>query len=390
MALQINQYPIERPKVGTDDFLDIDYWDGTQFRSAKIKAENVAKLEKLLDVSTLDSINIQNTQAEFLVKCDDGLYRNAEPSEWWHLMMQSGLKPTTPNIVNHNFDSIAVTSIGSWASLSAEGLPYTKISNSFGTQTFGEPLRMMNFGSAYVVLYANQNSNFVEVDNIFMQGWGGKVFIYGVQYSLLATNLVAISQITLNSQLMQVQAPNLKYLGSISATNTGNILDFPSVEYLNNVYVNGSVASVDFTNLRVARSFTLNSQSPTSFSLPNLEAIWNFAIKGCAYQSLSLPNLIYAENISITQNPQLTTIDISNLRVYYSTYIAFQFNALTQQSVDNILVTFANMDGQSSQYPLYFGNASFNINGGANSAPSQVGLNAIAILQSRGCSVATN
>lgn len=43
MGLQINQYPIERTELGADDFLDIDYWDGTQYRSAKIKGGAISK-----------------------------------------------------------------------------------------------------------------------------------------------------------------------------------------------------------------------------------------------------------------------------------------------------------------------------------------------------------
>jgi len=43
MGLQINQYPIERTELGADDFLDIDYWDGTQYRTAKIKGGAIGK-----------------------------------------------------------------------------------------------------------------------------------------------------------------------------------------------------------------------------------------------------------------------------------------------------------------------------------------------------------
>jgi hypothetical protein len=65
-------------------------------------------------------------------------------------------------------------------------------------------------------------------------------------------------------------------------------------------------------------------------------------------------------------------------------------NAFSQQTVDDILVMLANMDGQSAQYPYYFENAVIQLNGGTNQPPSAVGLNAISILTSRGCSVSTN
>lgn len=390
MGLQINQYPIERPKVGANDFLDIDYWDGTQYRSAKIKAENVAKLEKLLDISTLDSINFENSQAEFLVKCDDGLYRNAEPSEWWHLMMQSGLISTTPNIVDHNYDSFTISTSGNWSNVYGNGLPYTEITNAFGTQTFGEPMRMMDFGFSYTQLYANPNSNFVEVDNIYMCGWTSDQYIYGNQYKVVAPNLVAMSGFQFNFLLNQLVAPNLKYIGSIQVGNQNNIIDLPNLEYANNIYAYQECAVFNLPSLRVIQNMAVYSHNQSTYNLPSLETTDGINMSSNQFVSIDFPSLVYCRNFSISDNPNLTTINFPNLRVATSNFMGFHNNALSQQAVDTILVTFANMDGQSAQYPHYFGFATILLNGGSNSAPSQVGLDAIAILQQRNCSVATN
>jgi uncharacterized protein (TIGR02145 family) len=43
-GIKIHQYSLERVVLGDDDFFDIDYWDGTKFRSAKIKGSTIKSL----------------------------------------------------------------------------------------------------------------------------------------------------------------------------------------------------------------------------------------------------------------------------------------------------------------------------------------------------------
>ena len=39
--IKIHEYPLERLSFGDDDYYDVDYWDGTQYQSAKIKGSAI-------------------------------------------------------------------------------------------------------------------------------------------------------------------------------------------------------------------------------------------------------------------------------------------------------------------------------------------------------------
>jgi len=359
-----------------------------------IKTINGASVLGSGDIVTLQPsqtpVNFQNDEATFLVKCDDGLYRNANPSEWWHLMMQSGLLSTTPNIVNHNFDMISIRTSGNWLNVYGQGMPYTRIINSSGIQTFGEPLRMINFGSCFVRLKGNVTSDFVEVDNVYMCGWGSEMLQYYDQYTIYAPNLIAITNIQFDSFLTQVNAPNLKYIGNINVGSSNNVFDFPSVEYINSLELNSQIASLNLSSLKMVNQLSVYSQQSTVFGFGNLQAVDNMNFYNNQFNTLLLPSLKYVNSLNISYNSQLTTVDFPNLSVINETYVSLSNNAFSQQTVDNILVMLANMDGQSAQYPYYFENAFIQLDGGTNQPPSAVGLNAISILTSRGCSVSTN
>lgn len=358
-----------------------------------IKTINGASVLGSGDIVTLQPsqtpVNFQNDEATFLVKCDDGLYRNANPSEWWHLMMQSGLLSTTPNIVNHNFDMISIRTSG-WSNVNGQGMPYTRIINSSGIQTFGEPLRMINFGSCFVRLKGNGTSDFVEVDNVYMCGWGSEMLQYYDQYTIYAPNLIAITNIQFDSFLTQVNAPNLKYIGYINAGSSNTVFDFPSVEYINFLELNSQTASLNLSSLKMVNQLSVYSQQSTVFGFGNLQVVDNMQFYNNQFNTLLLPSLKYVNSLNISYNSQLTTVDFPNLSVINETYVSLSNNAFSQQTVDNILVMLANMDGQSAQYPYYFENAFIQLDGGTNQPPSAVGLNAISILTSRGCSVSTN
>ena len=359
-----------------------------------IKTINGASVLGSGDIVTLQPsqtpVNFQNDEATFLVKCDDGLYRNANPSEWWHLMMQSGLLSTTPNIVNHNFDMISIRTSGNWLNVYGQGMPYTRIINSSGIQTFGEPLRMINFGSCFVRLKGNGTSDFVEVDNVYMCGWGSEMLQYYDQYTIYAPNLIAITNIQFDSFLTQVNAPNLKYIGYINAGSSNTVFDFPSVEYINFLELNLQIASLNLSSLKMVNQLSVYSQQSTVFGFGNLQVVDYMQLYNNQFNTLLLPSLKYVNSLNISYNSQLTTVDFPNLSVINETYVSLSNNAFSQQTVDNILVMLANMDGQSAQYPYYFENAFIQLDGGTNQPPSAVGLNAISILTSRGCSVSTN
>jgi hypothetical protein len=365
--------------------------DDTVRKFQRLSQSDLSSIKGIIGAPEISQtpLDWQDDKAKFLVKCDDGLYRNADPSEWWHLMMQSGLLSTTPNIVNHNFDMISIRTNG-WSNVNGQGMPYTRIINSSGIQIFGEPLRMMNFGSCFVRLKGNGTSNFVEVDNVYMCGWGSEMLQYYDQYTINAPNLIAISYIQFDSFLTQVNAPNLKYIGYINVGSSNNVFDFPSVEYINNLELNSQTASLNLSSLKMVNQLSVYSQQSTVFGFGNLQVVDNMNFYNNQFNTLLLPSLKYVNSLSIYNNSQLTTVDFPNLSVINETYVELSNNAFSQQTVDDILVMLANMDGQSAQYPYYFENAVIQLNGGTNQPPSAVGLNAISILTSRGCSVSTN
>ena len=62
---QINQYPIERTALGDDDFFDIDYYDGSNYQTAKIRGSVIKGSASIgLFAQTSDSTPIRNTTTQ--------------------------------------------------------------------------------------------------------------------------------------------------------------------------------------------------------------------------------------------------------------------------------------------------------------------------------------
>ena len=95
-------------------------------------------------------------------------------------------------------------------------------------------------------------------------------------------------------------------------------------------------------------------------------------------------------NINTLTDVRLGTVGVTKTwgPVGNNPYISFQFCALTQASIDNIITMLASLDGTNGTRSANNGN--LYLNGGSNSAPSSTGLAAITVLQSRGWYVATN
>lgn len=386
MGLKIHQYPIERTSLGADDFIDIDYYDGSQYRTAKIKAENAAAVEKLTNVDQAP-LDLSTNQGKVLVKGDDGLWRLADASTFFDTWMQSGLKQTTPNVTAHNFDGFVASTDGSWQYTNLNGIPYIVGDN----YTFGEPIRMADMGNFVMYLYASPSSNFIEVDNVIMQGITTKVFINGVQYTFRALNLIECSYIQYSSNLTNVDAPNLKRVGRIYNSYNTSIIDFPSLEIVNNIGLWSSPSVFNLPNLKYADSMDIYGWPNTPLTFLSLLVIGQIQLQNTQATELNLPNLEAVGNgFYIQNNYQLTSINITSLVYSGANYITFQNNALNQASVDAILVQFANMDGVTNGISFALRSASIFLNGGTNQPPSAVGLAAISVLQSRGCGVATN
>ena len=62
---QINQYAIDRTIFGDDDYYDIDYWDGANYQTAKIKGIIIkGACNGGLFAQTQDGTDIVNTTTE--------------------------------------------------------------------------------------------------------------------------------------------------------------------------------------------------------------------------------------------------------------------------------------------------------------------------------------
>lgn len=167
---------------------------------------------------------------------------------------------------------------------------------------------------------------------------------------------------------------SLKILNYITLTMTDSLCNsFPSLEYSGSVTISG-----DFL---------------TSVFLPKLKGI-DIGPSGFGLQIANSPLLkrIIAPNcgsainsINIGNNPNLTDIQLSSV-IYsqsaggFSAY--FNNNALSQQTVDNILIAIDNGGSTGGGY--------LELSGGTNSTPSLAGLTAKANLISKGWTVLTN
>lgn len=381
MGLQINQYPIERTAFGDNDYLDIDYWDGTQYRSAKIKASHLFKV-------ATTAVDLSDEQTRYIIKNDAGEWVQATSYENLVSLMTSGIVNTMPNVVNHNFDSYIIDSSGSYGQVYANSFLYIDINGN----KVGTPLRLLDMGNSFARLYGTLNNHFVEVDNEIMIGWTNQVYGTQMPIQVNAPNLKAIiGGFQYDYWLKKLVAPNLKYMASLQFGTNDIVADFPSLEYVSRFDIYGAPNLVyNLPNLKHVGNAYFSGVSG-SFTLPALETISNLnASWGSQMTSINLPNLKYASNLGISYNSVLNNINISSLKACFSNYVGFNNNALNQSSVDAILWQFANMDGVNNGIDYVFRDGTIMLNGGTNSAPSASGLQAIAILNSRGVGVATN
>ena len=99
---------------------------------------------------------------------------------------------------------------------------------------------------------------------------------------------------------------------------------------------------------------------------------------------------VYFQNYNLLTDVTLGTVGVTKTfgPVGYNSYVQFQYCALTQASVDNILTVLASLDGTNGTRAA--NNGSLYLNYGSSAAPSSTGLAAVSVLQARGWYVATN
>lgn len=176
--------------------------------------------------------------------------------------------------------------------------------------------------------------------------------------------------------LTSFSLPSLEYVGSflqISSMTALTAFDCSALRVLGNTALFsdlGFITSLDFSNLvYISSGLTISlCSSLTSLDVSSLVTCSAFTI------SNGTPNLA-----TITMPPPGTLKTASNFIISSC--------ALTQQSVDDILVALAALDGTNGT-TVYTGRTVTLT--GTSSLPSATGLAAIAMLVARGCTVTTN
>lgn len=157
----------------------------------------------------------------------------------------------------------------------------------------------------------------------------------------------------------------LAKLSPVGNTQSVEIVQYPNINFSGGD-PNVTVSSLSFTNLTTGGISISNLFTLVTLDLPVFES--------------TLIN--FGNAMTITNNSALTTINIPSLVSYPDNSTStFTDNALSQETVDNILVRMVATGAV---------NCSINLSGGTSSTPSATGLAAKATLEGRGWSVTTN
>ena len=215
-----------------------------------------------------------------------------------------------------------------------------------------------------------------------------------------------------STNVLNLNFPQLIYVGGLFL-NSNNIPFVTSINFQNLVSVGGNISistqtSVNIFNFNslqtVVGTISITSLgSLTTLSLPSLTIIGNsnaanvINIVSCtALTSVTLPSIqrifgVTSSLINFTSGtPNLNTFTFgSGLKQIGITTgnVVFTSCALTQASVDGILVSLAALDGTNGT--TTFNNRTVTITG-TSSTPSATGLAAKVTLQARGCVVTNN
>jgi hypothetical protein len=225
--------------------------------------------------------------------------------------------------------------------------------------------------------------------------------------------------------LQAISFPNLQFIGGyLTIGGYGNTkapilssVSFPSLKIINGfLNLGGStglgaasnrplsnLTTIDFTNLEICNGIQyVNIPNLTVLTFPNLKMIRGGTtfVSCTALREVSFPNVEiiggYSSANGNVNTPSLTSISFPNLIIYTTPRLAefgttaslrnFEFGTntlkqvaapvinvaqtLTQQSVDNLLKAFANLDGTNGTTAYTGGSLNF---AGSNSAPSYTG-----------------
>lgn len=212
-----------------------------------------------------------------------------------------------------------------------------------------------------------------------------------------------------NTALDTLDFPELISCSTIDISYMPNLtnLNFPSLVTIGNFGSNGDAGAFSYINgtqFPAIRTAGFGGQGIYSINLPALTTVTGFNFYSNGIQTISLSGLEnFKQNyFSFDNKTTLTSFMVGAAGTtktwgavnngpsgqYSNPFISFQNCSLNQASVDNILVVLASLNGTNGTTEAVGG--VLYLNSGSNASPSQVGLDAKAVLLNRGWQVANN
>lgn len=233
--------------------------------------------------------------------------------------------------------------------------------------------------------------------------------------SIVAPNLTYVTdQVATGEVWADFTFNNFTAIAGTTSLGFPNLQGFVSYETLGSTFSTSDLVSLSMPNLKVvlASQFSIQATALTALnlnSLINAQMLSFSNLNSLAF--LNLPVLNYVKSFNVSTSPGLANISINSLVKCYgnitinncafldtitlsNSIIEFAGNftattcALTQVTVDNILVKLAALNGTGGT--VSYDNKTVNLSGGTNATPSATGLAAKAVLQARGCTVTHN
>lgn len=181
--------------------------------------------------------------------------------------------------------------------------------------------------------------------------------------SISAPNLLSIDgQIYLSGGSGGLRTISMPLLQTISVWAVANIPGWAETSIY--IFFWDNLETIDFGSLTIAKDDIQITSNP------NLNSI-----------DISSLEEIGGNSFDIYSNPLLTTLDISSL-ITFDGQVNMSDNGFTQATVDAILNQLANV--------VVLANQTVDLSGGTNAAPSVTGATYVATLISNGCTVTTN
>jgi hypothetical protein len=241
--------------------------------------------------------------------------------------------------------------------------------------------------------------NLVTLSLSSIKAIGGALSIDNVGFSDLSSfaTLEFVGSISLGgsaTSITTIDMPALKYCPGQTSAAFLNLTSFEAPALLRagsiNLSSNASLATVDLGALEVCTgSISIGGTATAALDLSALEIIYDLiTVDGTAIASFSLPSIVEMTGVSADSCSSLVTFSLgAGLLVNYGSMFITNC-ALDQTSVDEILVSLADLDGTGGT--VSYDNNTVDLSGGTSASPSGTGLAAKAVLEGRGNTVTVN